>query len=72
MIMFVAVTTTQTDLTTNLDLMNSTQTLQKMKDMRLHGMAGIYETGHTVGTYASFSGDELLAVLIDAECVLGY
>lgn len=47
--------------------MNSIQTLQKMRDMRLHGMAGIYDTGHTAGTYVSFSGDELLSVLIDAE-----
>ncbi len=47
--------------------MNSTQTLQKMRDMRLHGMAGIYDLGHTSGTYASFTADELLALLIDAE-----
>ncbi len=47
--------------------MNNTQTLQKMRALRLHGMASIYDQQLQAGAYASFTSDELLTLLIDAE-----
>lgn len=47
--------------------MNNTQTLEKMKEMRLFGMSEWLENALETGTMYDFKNDELLAHLTEAE-----
>lgn len=47
--------------------MNQHQTIQKMKAMRLTGMAKIHHQNLTEGTYADYTTDQYLNLLVDQE-----
>lgn len=47
--------------------MNVQATLEKMKEMRLHGMQEAYQSSIEISSAEQFTKDELLAYLIDAE-----
>lgn len=46
---------------------NNQATISKMNEMRMHGMARVFQTSLETGTQNQFTSDELLAHLIDAE-----
>lgn len=43
------------------------QTLNKMKKMKLHGMAGTFSANVETGKWEKYTADELIAMLIEAE-----
>ena len=43
------------------------QTLSKMKQMKLHGMANTFESNVETGKWETYTADELLSLLIEAE-----
>lgn len=45
----------------------NTQTLNKMKQMKLHGMAGTFSANVETGKWEKYTADELIALLIEAE-----
>lgn len=47
--------------------MNVQATLEKMKEMRLHGMQEAYQSSIEISSAEQFTKDELLAYLIDSE-----
>lgn len=47
--------------------MNHQQTIQKLKQLRLHGMAGLHEQQLKNNTYENMTRDEYLALLTDHE-----
>lgn len=47
--------------------MNRQMTIEKMKDMRLHGMSEIYHRSINEHLFSDYSSDELIQLLIDTE-----
>jgi DNA replication protein DnaC len=47
--------------------MNNHTTIEKMKQLRLHGMAQVYHTSITDKAYSDYTTDELIGLLVDQE-----
>lgn len=47
--------------------MNNHTTIEKMKQLRLHGMAQIYHANITEKVYSDYTTDELIGLLVDQE-----
>lgn len=45
----------------------NTQTLSKMKQMKLHGMAGTFAANVETGKWEKYTADELISLLVEAE-----
>ena len=48
--------------------MNTQQTLDQLRSLKLHGMAKAYEVARSLPVHDQVSGDPLIAQLVESEC----